>query len=501
MAWTFGDSFDLYAAVADMPVGYWDSGTVTNMTLVAGRFTGSQALQFGQTSTNLVKSSGSNDAVHHIVCAFRQTAVLSGTTLGGYFQFSDGVTNQCCIVFRSDGAILLTSATPGGTVLATYTGAVTAVNTWYAFEFEVVINNTTGSFTVRKNGNTGTADFTATSLNTRPGTNNYANKLTLGLNALVSSHQFDDVLWRSDTSSVTWVGDIRCYTRMPASDASIQFTKGQSPYGFSINSSTSSVGNVPANTIWFVPFTAPQGLSGLVQGLTITTSGTVSASTNMAIYDAAGAGGAPGNLVATATPIPTTLPSGQVTFSFATPPTLTRGAAYYAAFISSAITAVWYGATSITSGYTQSFTYSSGSFPATATPVAQTSHNGGNWLTLSATPLNSALVSEPQQDAATSYVYDSTVNDADFYNIGSIPVTPVATIAVTTRAFAEKSDAGTRSGAVQLKSGSSTVASPSTALSTSWGWLWRTDVNDPATGAAWTAAAVNNAQIGPTVTV
>jgi hypothetical protein len=52
--------------------------------------------------------------VHHLV-RVQQTAALSGTTLGMYLQLSDGATNQCCIVFRSDGAILLTSATPAGT--------------------------------------------------------------------------------------------------------------------------------------------------------------------------------------------------------------------------------------------------------------------------------------------------------------------------------------------------------------------------------------------------
>jgi hypothetical protein len=30
--------------------------------------------------------------------------------------------------------------------------------------------------------------------------------------------------------------------------------------------------------------------------------------------------------------------------------------------------------------------------------------------------------------------------------------------------------------------------------------LWRTELNDPNTSAAWTAAAVNNVQIGPKVT-
>jgi hypothetical protein len=111
---------------------------------------------------------------------------------------------------------------------------------------------------------------------------------------------------------------------------------------------------------------------------------------------------------------------------------------------------------------------------------------------------NNCLVNEPQQDAATSYVYDSTPGDQDFYGIGAIASTPVSTIAVTTRALMQKSDAGSRTAAVQLKSGATTVASPTLTLTTSgWQWAWRTDVIDPATGAAWTAAAVNNAQVGP----
>jgi hypothetical protein len=43
------------------------------------------------------------------------------------------------------------------------------------------------------------------------------------------------------------------------------------------------------------------------------------------------------------------------------------------------------------------------------------------------------------------------------------------------------------------------VAAPTLTLASSWLWAWRTDLTDPNTGAAWTPAAVNNAQIGPTV--
>ena len=73
-------------------------------------------------------------------------------------------------------------------------------------------------------------------------------------------------------------------------------------------------------------------------------------------------------------------------------------------------------------------------------------------------------------------------------------------IAIVTRAYMEKSDAGTRTAAVQLKSGAATVASPTLTLSNSgWQWAWRMDLTDPNTGAAWTPAAVNSVQIGPKV--
>src|SRR5215831_8727453 len=200
MAWIFGDGFDLYAAPADAITGYWDSGTV-GFVLGSGRFSTSRSVANGSATAWLVKSSGANDAIHHINCAYFQTTALSGTTLGFYLELTDGSTNQCTIVFRSDGAIVLASGGPTGTALATYTGAVTAINTWYSFELEVVINNTTGAFRVRKNGNPSTDFDSGAVLNTRTSANNYANKLTVGMNASVVA-AFDDVLWRSDPSSV-----------------------------------------------------------------------------------------------------------------------------------------------------------------------------------------------------------------------------------------------------------------------------------------------------------
>src|SRR4029077_8862713 len=257
MAWAFSDSFDLYAAIGDELAGYWDSGAGAG--LVAGRFAGSQAISIGTSQLTLTKSSGVNDAVHHLVCAFKQTAALSGSTLGMYFELFDSATAQCSIVFRSDGAILLTSGAPAGTVLATYTGAVTAQNTWFAFEFEVTINNTTGGFAVRKNG-AAVNDFSAASLDTQNSANAYANKLSIGMQGAVNSQLLDDLFWRSDAASVAWMGDIRCFARMPVSDASVTFSRSpSSPITLPPFSTGSSVGVLGAGTPRYSGFVSQGG--------------------------------------------------------------------------------------------------------------------------------------------------------------------------------------------------------------------------------------------------
>ena len=491
MAWSFGDSFDLYAATADMVNGYWDSGSTTSVQLTAGRFTGSQALNIvNSTGVSLVKSSGVNDAVHHFVVAFRQTAALSGTTLGTYFQLSDGATNQVCIVFRSDGAILLTSATPVGTVLDTYTGAVTASNTWFGFEFEAVINNTTGSWAVRKNGNTSN-DHALGSLNTRPGTNAYANKLTISMSVSVANQQLDDFLWRSDASSVAWMGDIRCIARMPAGDASVQFTRTPNPYvqtPFSL-STTNAIGT-GANNARYSPFTA--AYDGMISAATVSLGAGYTGNLKTSIF--ASSGSAPTTVLGSATVVvnPAT---GSNALTFGTPVNVVRGTQYWIGFASDTASGTWnVGSGSL--GLSSTTAYAS--FPA-ASPTTVATAAVICSLTI-ATSVNYQSVNEPQQDAATSYVYDSTVNDADFYNIGTIASTPASTIMTTTRAYMQKSDAGTRTAAVQLKSGSTTVASPTLTLSAgSWQWAWRNDLVDPATSLAWTSTGVNNVTIGPVV--
>jgi len=493
MAWSFGDSFDLYSVAADMANNYWDPPASPGF--VAGRFAGSRAIFFsGGNSTNLTKSSGVNDAAHHFVISYQAPGTISGTA-GCWISLLDGTTAQCTIFIRNDGTILLQSGAIGGATLATYSGAFNTINTWYAFEFEIVINNTTGAFRVRKNGNNVNDFDSGAVLNTRPvSTNNYANKVQLGTVTTNPNVAIDDFFWQSGAAAGAWLGDLRCYTRMPASDQSVQFSRTnpvQAPW-----SPSGSTFSINAGQSWYMPFTP--SATGTVSTATVQLNLGYTGNMKCSFFLADGTNGPayPGTVLASATPISNPI-TGANTFTFPTPFTITKGTSYWIAFCSDTSVTNGWAATLAGTGRSANGTYAA--FPVTN----QSGTSGTNNITSSwpiTTTVSASLVSEPQQDGLASYVYDSNPGDADFYGIASIASTPAAVIATTIRVYAQKSDIGTRTAAVQLKSGATTVASPTLTLTTSgWQWAWRTDLTDPNTGAAWTAAGVNNAQIGPKV--
>jgi hypothetical protein len=491
VAYQFGDGFDLYAAPLDAVNGFWDTTAVTSYIMAAGRFTGSRALQWNSGGgAALTKTSGVNDAVHHLVVAFSQGAALTGTNAGLYLQLLDGATGQCAVVFRSDGSILLTSGTASGTTLATYSGAVTTINTWYAFEFEVVIHNSTGRFRVRKNGNTSDDFDSGAVLDTQNSANAYANKLQINQFAGVNSQTLDDLLWRSDASSVAWLGDIRCYTRMPASDSAVQFSRvptsnTQTPF------TASGTIAITAGTARYTPFTA--AYDGTIGTATITLIAGYTGNMKCSLF--ASSGSAPTTVLGSATTL-TNPVTGLNTFTFGTPVSVTKGTAYWIGFDSDTTSGTWQPGTG-TAGMTSVTAYAA--FPA-ASPATSSGQNPMFTSLTKAVTTNATVVNEAQEDGLTSYVYDSTAGHADLYGIATIASTPASTIAVTTRAYMQKSDAGSRTAAVQIKSGGTTVASPTLTLTTSgWQWAWATYTTDPNTSAAWAAAAVDNCTIGPKV--
>jgi len=495
MAYFFGDSFDYYAASGNPAdtAGYWDGGIMTSLTTgVTGRFAGSRAMFWSSVGKNLIKISGVNDAVHHI--NFAVLFSVTGTSNNGFaIWLQDGTTDQCTVTIRGDGTMLIyngSAPASAGSPLATYPNAVTVANAWTMFEIEVVIHNTAGSFTVRKNGNT-VNDFQQTGLNTRTTANNYANRISMGYVGAPSQNvTIDDLIWRSDASTLPWIGDVRAYVSMPVSDAGTQ----------QFSRAPSSLAVVPFAT---TTSTAPSAGRSYYTPFTVTADGTIGTAVlqmstgytgNMKCSIFTSVAGAVTTVLGSATPISNPI-TGLNTFTFPTPVSVVKGGTYFIGFCPDVSSGNFSSTVSSSTGLTcTTTTYAT--FPV-ANPTTSAIAAFGVTVNVTVTA-NYQLVAEAQQDGTTTYVYDATVGHADLYDLADLPG-PATVYAVTTRGFMAKSDAGSRSGQLQIKSGATTVQTTALVLSSSFLWNYRTDTVNPNGGAAWTSSAVNALQVGPVV--
>jgi hypothetical protein len=247
------------------------------------------------------------------------------------------------------------------------------------------------------------------------------------------------------------------------------------------------------NTIYYVLFVA--AATGTVARIGVKFNSGVTGHAKVALYDATGAGGIPGALLATSAEVANPI-TGNNDFTFSSPPSVTAGTTYYAAILTDV---AWNNAGQVatTTIYTESQTYGSG-FPSTATPSPVGTYAGQHTITITTT--NSYCVNEAIEDGDASYVYDNTSGHEDLYDLANLSATPTSIVGVQSRMFAKKSDSGTRQGQIRVKSGATEVGGTDTVLSTTYGWLNRVDAVDPNTSAAWTASAVNALQVGPKVT-
>ncbi len=112
---------------------------------------------------------------------------------------------------------------------------------------------------------------------------------------------------------------------------------------------------------------------------------------------------------------------------------------------------------------------------------------------------NYAAVNESTQNGDTTYVATTTVTNADTYAMGDLSSTPATVYGVQLAITARKDDAGTRTVAGSIKSGSTTYDHASTnalGLGDSYTTLidlWETDPNG---SIAWTGTSINALEAG-----
>src|SRR5262249_52868788 len=160
--------------------------------------------------------------------------------------------------------------------------------------------------------------------------------------------------WRSDAASVAWVGDIRSYVRMPASDSSAQFSRSNPSAFPQLIIPAGTTVNFTANTARYSPFTA--AVTGTVGSITLPVTTASTANVKCSIFSSTG--GLPGTALGSATPV--AAPGiGTATFTFGTPVSVTGGSQYWVGIDPDATSGQYSVSTSVTAGYTLVVTYAS----------------------------------------------------------------------------------------------------------------------------------------------
>jgi hypothetical protein len=493
------DGFDFYSTMSDALAGVWDSGVTGGYTLISTgtRLGVGQAFSSNTGATgNLIKSSGSNNAGHHLVMARKSAIGGTSAQIIDYFLLSDVNTGQVAICFMGDGSIQLRSGSSGGTTLATYAAGL-SLNLWYGIEFEVIINATTGSFSVRINGATSNS-FSATGLNTCPGSNVYANKLAAfsEAGALSGTVYYDDFMWFSTSGAApnTWVGDVRAMQQMPLANSTVALTA----------SPATVTNSPPVNSVMTVSQALNTQVSsqvvtcattGSCVSLTVNTNTAYTGNYKLALYDSTGTGGSPGALLGETAQVTNAVALSTITTALITPVAVTAGTKYYGALLADTAFPVagWYTGSNI--GYSVSRAYTSDFL--TTFGVAAANANQPPYVSMIVAPANAAVAGNATEDGDTTFVYGSTASTGDLYTLPALATTPSNIVAVVTRMMARKSDTGTRTAEVQISSAGTVSAGTTITLGTSYAYTSRADLVDPATGVAWTASGVNALLIGP----
>lgn len=222
------DSFDWYGAVAEM-AGVWDTGGSCTLRSNS-RFGVGQSITNGQTLNQVGFSktfASVTSATIFVSFSHMMTTAPAGSTVAQEIRLWDGASVQMCIAFTEGGSILFRRGN-GTTTVATYSGAFAGNSEWNRFECKIVLNDTTGSVEVRKNGNS-IADFSATGLDTLNTANARADLVDIICRNSATALQYIDDFWVYDDTAVTgeasgFLGDLRAVQVMPTSDQAVQWT-------------------------------------------------------------------------------------------------------------------------------------------------------------------------------------------------------------------------------------------------------------------------------------
>lgn len=473
---------------AMLTAGEWTSASGTGFALVAALAGVGQALQITINSAGLILGKTLPASYSRLVGGVRFSTNLGGSTVPG-LSFYDGGTAQATITFNTPGTISIRNGSSTGTVLATSAGSISA-NSVHYLEWDITFGNA-AAYQVWLDGVSilsGTGDTTTTA-------NNSANQFNIVGSTNSQVVQFDD-LYLFDTSgsanNAVLLTSPRVETTFPVSDSGVQFALGAAILGSAAQRSATT--SAPAaNSLVLRRFTP--AVSATLNSVTIMP-GATSAPALFRGVVYADSGGAPGTLMsAGATQTGVTTGTAK-DLPLTTPQALTAGTQYWLGYMTDTSVAMQQSDTA-NSGYRAAATFGSGA-PGTAPAMTSGQATWLFWGNLSGTGVNYYEATQQPPPGAYSYVFDATVNHEDLYGMGPLSATPGVVHAVALKGYVQKSDSGTKTVSLRIKSGATDSGGSLTsqAPGTTFGWITSNFATDPNTSAAWTGANLDAAVAG-----
>lgn len=422
----------------------------------------------------------------------------SGLVARGGVIFGDSGTIQASIVVNTLGQIEVWRGNyaSGGDLLATTTQTVTSSSTHW-LSGQITFHNTAGAASIYLDGTITSVNVSGQ--NIRVSTNNSFNQIEFSQSiGSFPSIAFDDLVLTDTTGAAnnTVPLDATIETKFATGDSSVHFAFGAAVLGapytgaanYSVNPVTTLFDTPGANELILRKFTTgPAGTLQDVRWLPNTTSAT--AKNKSVLYADNGSGTAPTAApIAVGTEVIGTTAGTILVLPFSPGQALTPNTPYWLGSFGDTAINMWLSDNNAL-GYKVANTYGSGA------PTSPSMTSGQNSWTLygnlTGVSNNWWEVAQNVPVGDLSYVSDGTAGDEDLFTTAGLSTTPVTIFSVKVRALMKKSDAGSRTVSLRIKSGATDNGGSNTgqALGASYAWLSSYFSNDPNTGVAWLPAA------------
>jgi hypothetical protein len=265
-------------------VRYEDAGSVQVLT-TGGRFGGpcwNFTTNFGRIRKN-VPSAATYTMAFSVKWTSQNSIPFFLVKDSGTVQLTARLNAGQIQVFRGDQSVLLAQSS---------NSVITGV--WYRIEFKFTIDPSAGVIEVRVNGtSTGWIPSTG-SLNTRASANSTANMIQIGYdqNSTPAGYNFNDyVITDTNSPNANFLGDKRCFLRMPSSDSSVQWTPTFASY---VNGTAYVVGQQLKDSNNNVQRCTTAGTASTASPTWATTGGSTTSVGGGCVFTVVGSGSNPG---------------------------------------------------------------------------------------------------------------------------------------------------------------------------------------------------------------